>query len=104
MRSHRRAPAVRQNMRRIVAAFVAAAVLAFGGLAADTHGQKNSSAGVPAKLSLPVKDGSTRFMVVGDTGTGGKGQYELAAVMLRYWEAFPFEFALLMGDNLYGSE
>jgi hypothetical protein len=28
----------------------------------------------------------------------------LGAVMLRYWQAFPFEFALMMGDNLYGSE
>jgi 3',5'-cyclic AMP phosphodiesterase CpdA len=43
-------------------------------------------------------------MVVGDTGTGTEQQKELADVMLRYREAFPFEFALLMGDNMYGGE
>jgi hypothetical protein len=43
-------------------------------------------------------------MVVGDTGTGTQQQHELAAVMARYREAFPFEFALLVGDNMYGGE
>jgi hypothetical protein len=43
-------------------------------------------------------------MVVGDTGTGSEKQQELANVMIRFHEAFPFEFALLLGDNLYGSE
>jgi hypothetical protein len=58
----------------------------------------------PVKLTLPVKDGSVRFMVVGDTGTGTNQQQELANVMLRYRSVFPFEFALLMGDNMYGGE
>ncbi|MCA1619038.1 MAG: metallophosphoesterase [Acidobacteria bacterium] len=55
-------------------------------------------------LTLPNKDDSVRFMVVGDTGTGSKQQNELAAVMIRYRQAFPFEFALLVGDNMYGGE
>ncbi|HYP02126.1 MAG TPA: metallophosphoesterase [Pyrinomonadaceae bacterium] len=58
----------------------------------------------PVRLTLPVKDGSVRFMVVGDTGTGAKEQWQLADVMLRYREAFPFEFALMTGDNMYGGE
>jgi hypothetical protein len=99
-------------MKRIIVSFVTAAALLFGGLVADTSAQKNvpaearsgSSPGAPARLTLPLKDDSVRFMVVGDTGTGSKQQYELAGVMQRYWQAFPFEFALLMGDNLYGSE
>ena len=63
-----------------------------------------TAAGAPVKLTLPVKDGSVRFMVVGDTGTGTHQQQELADVMLRYHAVFPFEFALMMGDNLYGGE
>src|SRR4028118_2342625 len=55
-------------------------------------------------LTLPLKEGSVRFMAVGDTGTGSKEQNELAQVMTNYRKAFPFEFALMMGDNMYGAE
>ncbi|HLL70663.1 MAG TPA: metallophosphoesterase [Pyrinomonadaceae bacterium] len=61
-------------------------------------------AGSPVRLTLPVKDGSVRFMIVGDTGTGTKEQWQLADVMLRYRQQFPFELALMMGDNMYGGE
>jgi len=95
-------------MRRILASLLTTAVLLCIAPATYTRGQGRPQgsqvAAAPVRLTLPLKDGSTRFMVVGDTGTGGKGQYELAGVMLRYWQAFPFEFALLMGDNLYGTE
>jgi hypothetical protein len=43
-------------------------------------------------------------MVVGDTGTGSRQQHELARLMTRYRESFPFEFALMTGDHMYGSE
>jgi 3',5'-cyclic AMP phosphodiesterase CpdA len=43
-------------------------------------------------------------VVIGDTGTGTDQQQELANVMLRYRQVFPFEFVLMMGDNMYGSE
>jgi 3',5'-cyclic AMP phosphodiesterase CpdA len=51
-----------------------------------------------------LKDGSVRFAAMGDTGTGGKGQQQVADMMVRYWQTFPFEFVLMMGDNMYGSE
>jgi hypothetical protein len=99
-------------MRRMIASLLMAAALFVCGASADAYGKKVAgagsgaagAAGSPVSLTLPLKEGSVRFMVVGDTGTGGKEQYELAGVMLRYWQAFPFEFALMMGDNLYGSE
>jgi hypothetical protein len=65
---------------------------------------KGSRVSQPAKLSLPLKDGSVRFAVIGDTGTGTKKQQELADVMVQYRQAFPFETVLMMGDNLYGTE
>lgn len=58
----------------------------------------------PVKLTLPLKDGSVRFAAMGDTGTGGKGQQEVADMMVRYWQTFPFEFVVMMGDNMYGGE
>src|ERR1044072_2717523 len=95
-------------MRRILASVLMAGVLFCLAPAAPVRAQAqprgSQVAAAPVALTLPLKEGSTRFMVVGDTGTGGKEQYELAGVMLRYWQAFPFEFALMMGDNLYGTE
>lgn len=102
-------------MRRILASlltaaffFAASAPRARAQSAAQTDVQTAAgsrvAAAAPVTLTLPLKEGSTRFMAVGDTGTGGREQYELAGVMARYWEAFPFEFALMMGDNMYGGE
>ena len=55
-------------------------------------------------ITLPVKPGSVRFLVLGDAGTGDREQYEVANQMLRYGRRFPFTFAIMLGDNIYGSE
>jgi Calcineurin-like phosphoesterase len=99
-------------MKRIVASFVVAVVLILGGLGENVFGQSVSpvhskshpSTTAPVKITLPLKEGSVRFMVVGDTGTGTDKQQELADLMVKYRQVFPFEFALMMGDNLYGGE
>ena len=56
------------------------------------------------KLRLPVQNNSIKFAVIGDSGTGGKGQYKVADQMTEYHQSFPFEFVLMLGDNIYGSE
>jgi hypothetical protein len=97
-------------MRRIIAAlFVMAALLSGGSLTrAQTVSARGSSVsaktGAPVKLTLPMKEGSVRFAVIGDTGTGTDKQRQLADVMVQYKQAYPFEFVLMMGDNLYGGE
>jgi hypothetical protein len=99
-------------MKRIVASFIVTAVLIFGGLWENSFGQSVSpvhskshpSTTAPVKITLPLKGGSVRFMVVGDTGTGTDKQQELADLMVKYRQVFPFEFALMMGDNMYGGE
>jgi predicted MPP superfamily phosphohydrolase len=58
----------------------------------------------PLKLTLPLKEGSVRFAAIGDTGTGSSKQHQLGELMARYRASFPFEFVLMMGDNLYGGE
>ena len=64
-----------------------------------------SSVGNPARpLTLPNAADSVKFLAIGDTGTGSKGQYELAKLMLEYHEVFPYDFVIMMGDNLYGGE
>lgn len=63
-----------------------------------------STGGPKVDVTLPQKSGSVRFMVVGDTGTGGSAQRKLAETMVAAYGKFPFEFVLMVGDNLYGSE
>src|SRR5688500_13167169 len=56
------------------------------------------------QTALPNKDGSFKFAVLGDFGTGDKTQYELAQQMTTVHQKFKYELVVLVGDNLYGSE
>lgn len=55
-------------------------------------------------LRLPMKDGSVRFAILGDAGTGGSAQRRVAERLVATHKVYPFEFVLMLGDNLYGSE
>jgi len=61
-------------------------------------------AGATQELRLPNKPGSLKFAVIGDTGQPGSGQTGVARQMQAWRARFPFEFALMVGGNLYGSE
>ena len=61
-----------------------------------------TSAAETAPLTLPLKEGSLRFAVIGDSGTGDQPQYETARILNEWRAAFPFEFVLMLGDNIYG--
>jgi hypothetical protein len=54
--------------------------------------------------ALPNKPDSLKFLVFGDFGTGEPVQYELARRMADLFKTFPAQMAVLVGDNLYGSE
>ena len=43
-----------------------------------------------------------RFAVIGDSGTGEKAQSELAGAMATARVRSPYEFVLMLGDNIYG--
>jgi 3',5'-cyclic AMP phosphodiesterase CpdA len=45
-----------------------------------------------------------RFAVIGDNGNGGKPQYEVGEQMAAALAAFPYEFVLMLGDNMYGRQ
>jgi len=94
-------------MKRITASLVLTILLTLTSVYSQSNAPRNNGkahAGSPVKLTLPNKGGSVRFVVIGDTGTGSGKQLEVAQVMLRYRQMFPFEFVLLVGDNMYGSE
>lgn len=60
-------------------------------------------AAAPA-IKLPMKEGSTRFAVIGDTGTGDSHQAAVGKALFEAKQTFPFSFVLMMGDNLYGGD
>jgi 3',5'-cyclic AMP phosphodiesterase CpdA len=53
------------------------------------------------ELALPVKPGSVRFAVIGDSGRGDQAQLEVAQQMIAWRQKFPFEFVVMLGDNIY---
>jgi hypothetical protein len=69
---------------------------------------EQSPAATPAtaanRVMAPTEENSIRFAVLGDTGTGERAQYDVGAQLAKSRAVFPFEFVILVGDNLYGSE
>ena len=56
----------------------------------------------PGALALPLRDGSVRFAVIGDSGRGDTPQHEVAQQMVAWRARFPFDFVVMLGDNIYG--
>src|SRR5262245_60015895 len=59
---------------------------------------------IAQSVTLPLKEKSTRFLVLGDTGTGGREQYDVGKKVEEYRQKVKFEFGILLGDNIYGAE
>ena len=53
-------------------------------------------------IRLPLKDGSVRWAVIGDNGTGERPELDVANLMQRYWSVVKFDFVTMDGDNIYG--
>jgi 3',5'-cyclic AMP phosphodiesterase CpdA len=45
-----------------------------------------------------------RFAIIGDSGTGGSGEYQVAEKLTDSVKGFPFGVVLMLGDNIYGGE
>lgn len=54
------------------------------------------------EFKFPLKSDSVRFAAIGDMGTGEQPQYETAQRMLNARQIFPFDFVIMLGDNIYG--
>ena len=75
-----------------------------GAIAAGATAVDAQQPAAEAQVALPNKDGSFKFAVLGDFGTGDRTQYELAEQMAKFRQRFKYEIVVLVGDNLYGSE
>jgi acid phosphatase len=60
------------------------------------------STGSASEISHAAGD-SVRFIALGDQGSGGKGQRDVAEAMNRKATEDPVEFVILLGDNFYWS-
>jgi hypothetical protein len=83
--------------------WVAANPVVFGQAtpAAVRQSVANGSAG---QVAPPREQDSVRFAIIGDTGTGTSSQYQIGEQLARARQTFPFEFVIMLGDNIYGSE
>jgi len=62
-----------------------------------------ASSALAQQVSPPSAKDSVLFLAIGDTGTGDRAQYEVAAQVAKAHATFPFTFAIMMGDNMYGT-
>jgi len=55
-------------------------------------------------VPLPNKDGSFKFGILGDFGTGQQKQFQLAEQMATLHGRFKYDVVVTVGDNVLGSE
>src|ERR1041384_6781669 len=56
------------------------------------------------QLVLPNKPDSLKFAVIGDSGSGDPEEYRIGKLLADSRNTFKYEFVLMMGDNIYGSD
>jgi 3',5'-cyclic AMP phosphodiesterase CpdA len=74
-------------------------------VAPDAHRATQTSvrelAPAEGELALPLRAGSVRFAVIGDSGRGDQAQHDVASRMVEWRQKFPFDFVVMLGDNIY---
>jgi hypothetical protein len=84
---------------------VAAATVWPDPVAVMAQGSTTQPASTAAPLSvLPNAKDSVKFAVIGDTGTGGSAQYQVAKLLAEARSRFSYDFIIMMGDNMYGGQ
>ena len=66
--------------------------------------QQPAAAQASTQVTPPREKDSVRFAIIGDTGTGTSSQYQVGEQLTTARQMFPFEFVIMLGDNIYGSE
>ena len=98
-------------MKKLPVRFVALcwALLALAAVGAGHHRtaarpRRTAAMSAATEVQPPIGKDSVKFLVIGDSGTGDRAQNETGAQMWKAHAVFPYEFAIMLGDNLYGSE
>ena len=61
------------------------------------------TAGQP-EIAFPNAPDSVKFAVIGDNGTGETPQYDVGRQMAAARTRLPFDFVIMLGDNMYGRQ
>ncbi|WP_017651929.1 metallophosphoesterase family protein [Fortiea contorta] len=69
----------------------------------DAHRANIHTPDTAIAANPPQKDLLLRFVSVADTGTGAKGQYDVAKAMTNYYQRNPYNLVILAGDNIYNN-
>jgi predicted phosphodiesterase len=69
-------------------------------------GTTTATKGTPAPPTVapPVEKDAVLFAIIGDSGTGTQSQFDVGKQLANARATFPFEFVIMLGDNIYGSE
>jgi hypothetical protein len=59
---------------------------------------------VAQQIVLPGGPNSVKFAAIGDNGNGDSEQYDIANLMAKAHERFPFDRVIMLGDNIYGGQ
>jgi 3',5'-cyclic AMP phosphodiesterase CpdA len=73
-------------------------------ITAGASAMQQPATAAPGQVMPPREKDSVRFAIIGDTGTGTSSQYQIGEQMTMARQIFPFEFVIMLGDNIYGSE
>jgi hypothetical protein len=57
-----------------------------------------------APASASASKVQLKFAILGDTGTGTMPQFEIGKKLAASRTTYPFEFVIMLGDNMYGGE
>lgn len=71
------------------------------GVRRHTQAQVRALTPAPGQIAMPLREGSVRFAVIGDSGRGDEAQFAVARQMVAWRAKFPFDFVLMLGDNIY---
>lgn len=55
----------------------------------------------PKEVAITAPGSALHVLVLGDFGTGSKGQYDVAKAVARLHQTKPFQFGITVGDNFY---
>ncbi len=91
-------------MTTMIARLFLVVLLAGFSVGCGPSGNAEAVAQAAPEVPLPNKNGTFKFGVLGDFGTGDRTQYELGRQMFEVHKRFKYELVVMVGDNLYGSE
>jgi 3',5'-cyclic AMP phosphodiesterase CpdA len=81
----------RSALRSVVPAAFVLTALVCGAIFAQTQ-------------ALPNKPDSVKFAAIGDNGNGSQEQRDVGNQMVKSRATFPFDFVIMLGDNMYGGQ